>query len=152
MAYVNGSDLLVMVGAKAVGHCTTHTATFNTETKETAVKPLASVSSASTALFKEKRVSGLSVQVKADGIVFASETEGGFKDLLGSWKAGASVALKLFKRGSDSTPYCSGNFVISTLENTAPAGEDATYSATFDNDGEVAVDETKFEGDSVSQG
>ena len=144
MGYVNGSDLLVMVGNKAVGHCTTHTATFSTETKDTAVKPAASVASGSGSLFKNKRVSGLSVQVKADGIVFSGETESGFKDILSAWKTGAAVALKLFKRGSDATPYCSGNFIISSLENTAPAGEDATYSATFDNDGVVTIDETKY--------
>ena len=144
MGYVNGSDLLVMVGSKAAGHCTTHTATFSTETKDTAVKPAASVAAGSTSLFKNKRVSGLSVQVKADGLVFSGETESGFKDILAAWKAGTPVALKLFKRGGDATPYCSGNFIISSLENTAPAGEDATYSATFDNDGAVAIDETKY--------
>ena len=26
--YVNGSDILLSVGGKAVGHCTTHTITF----------------------------------------------------------------------------------------------------------------------------
>ena len=145
MGYVNGSDLLVMVGTKAVGHCTTHTATFSTETKDTAVKPLASASAGSASFFKGKRVSGLSVQVKADGLVFTGETESGFKDVLGAWKTGAAVALKLFKRGSDATPYCSGNFIISSLENTAPAGEDATYSATFDNDGAVTIDEDEFD-------
>ena len=144
MAYVNGSDLLVMVGTKAVGHCTTHTATFSTETKETAFKPLASVAAGSSSLFKGKRVSGLSVQVKADGLVFSGETEAGFKDILAAWKTGAAITLKLFKRGGDATPYCSGNFIISSLENTAPAGEDATYSATFDNDGAVTIDETKY--------
>ena len=144
MGYVNGSDLLVMVGTKAVGHCTTHTATFSTETKETAVKPVASAAAGSGSLFKGKRVSGLSVQVKADGLVFSGETEAGFKDILAAWKNGTAVALKLFKRGGDATPYCSGNFIISSLENTAPAGEDATYSATFDNDGAVSIDETKY--------
>ena len=144
MGYVNGSDLLVMVGTEAAGHCTTHTATFSTETKETAVKPLASVAAGSSSLFKGKRVSGLSVQVKADGLVFSGETEAGFKDILAAWKNGTAVALKLFKRGGDATPYCSGNFIISSLENTAPAGEDATYSATFDNDGAVTIDETKY--------
>ena len=40
--YVNGSDLLLYINGKAVGHCTSHTATFNSETKERAVKPVAS--------------------------------------------------------------------------------------------------------------
>ena len=37
--YVNGSDLLMSIGGKACGHCTSHTATYNSETKDRAVKP-----------------------------------------------------------------------------------------------------------------
>ena len=32
--YVNGSDLLLMVGEKCVGHCTSHSVTYNSETKD----------------------------------------------------------------------------------------------------------------------
>ena len=145
MSYINGSDLLVKVNGVAVGHCTTHTATFSTETKETAVKPTAATTAGSSSLYKGKRVSGLSVQVKADGLVFSQESESGFKDILAAWKGGAPVELVLIKREYDTNPYCSGNFIISSLENTAPAGEDATYSATFDNDGAVTIDEDKFD-------
>ena len=143
--FVNGSDLLVQIDDKAFGHCTSHTATFNTETKDMAVKPAASVAKSPASLFNSKRVTGLSVQVKADGIMVYDETESGLKAILGKWKVGQSVPLKLFERGGDETPYCSGNFIISSLENTAPAGEDATFSATFDNDGPVDIDETKLE-------
>lgn len=41
--YVNGSDLLLFVGGKAIGHCTSHTLTFNSETKDRSVKPVASL-------------------------------------------------------------------------------------------------------------
>lgn len=133
--YINGNDLLVSIDGKAVGHCTTHTATFSTETKDTAVKPVATKSKEEAGKFKSKTVSGLSIQVKADGLAFRSETEGGFKQLLAKWKVGSSVKLDLFERENDATPYLSGSFVITTLEITSPAGEDSTYSATFDNDG-----------------
>ena len=93
------------------------------------------------ALFKSKRITGLSVQVKADGLVVYSETESGLKALLGKWKVGQSIELALFEREGDDTPYCSGNFIITSLEQTAPAGEDTTYSVTFDNDGSVDVAE-----------
>lgn len=139
--YVNGSDLLVKVADKAFGHCTSHTSTFNTETKDMAVKPVASESKSTDSFFKSKRVTGLSVQVKADGLVVYNEDESGLKTLLGKWKVGESVELSLFEREGDDTPYCSGKFVITSLENTAPAGEDATYSATFDNDGPVTISE-----------
>ena len=143
--YVNGSDLLCSVAGKAVGHCTSHTATFNTETKDVAVKPVATTVPGSSSLYKSKRVTGLSVQVKADGLQFYKETESGFKQVLGPWSKGQSVKLDLFERSQDETPYLTGQFIISSIEPTAPAGEDATYSVTFDNDGPVTIDETKLD-------
>ena len=56
--YVNGSDLLLFIGGKAVGHCTSHTMTFNSETKERAVKPVAKKGITS-GLWKGKGVTGL---------------------------------------------------------------------------------------------
>lgn len=146
--YVNGSDLLVSIGGKAAGHCTTHTTTYNSETKDRAVKP-ASTASASAGLWKEKIVTGLSVQVKVEGLRFYADQESGMKDLLAKWKVGAVVELKGFARSADASPYMSGNFILSTLEENAPAGDDTTYSATFDNSGEVTIDETKVDGAAV---
>lgn len=153
--YVNGNDLLMyvktgsgqQVSRKAVGHCTTHTATFSTETKDVAVKPAANLVRSPAGLYKSKRITGLAVQVKCSGLCFYSEDEGGFKYMLSKWAAGEPVELELFERpaeGSTIEPYASGAFVISSLENTAPAGDDASYDATFDNDGPVTVDETKI--------
>lgn len=143
--YVNGSDLLVMIDGKAAGHCTSHTTTFSTETKDVAVKPLSSVAAALGSFFKEKRITGLSVQIKADGLCFYNESESGFKQILSKWKIGQSVEVKCFERENDATPYLSGNFIISSLENTAPAGDDATYSVTLDNNGQVTTDESKLD-------
>lgn len=143
--YVNGSDLLCSIDTKAVGHCTSHTATFNTETKDVAVKPVATTSPGSSSLYKSKRVTGLSVQVKADGLMFYKETETGFKQVLGPWSKGQSVKLDLFERSQDATPYLTGQFIISNIEQSASAGEDAKYSVTFNNDGPVTVDETKVD-------
>lgn len=143
--YVNGSDILVSIGGKAAGHCTSHTTTFSSETKDRAVKPVATAS-VGAGLWKEKSVTGLSVQVKVEGLRFYSETEAGMKDMLAQWKVGKSVELKGFARQNDENPYMSGNFIISSLEESAPAGEDSTYSATFDNSGEVTIDESKVDG------
>lgn len=146
--YVNGSDLLVSIGGKAAGHCTTHTTTYNTETKDRAVKP-ASTASASAGLWKEKSVTGLSVQVKVEGLRFYADQESGMKDLLAKWKVGSTVELKGFARSADASPYMNGNFIVSSLEESAPAGDDTTYSATFDNSGEVTIDESKVDGAAV---
>lgn len=149
--YVNGSDLLMSIGGKACGHCTSHTATYNSETKDRAVKPASTESAANAGLFKEKTVTGLSVQVKCEGLRFYGEEENGMKELLAKWKTGATVELKGFARGSDAAPYMSGSFIISTLEEAAPAGDDTTYNATFDNSGVVTIDEAKVDG-TVVQG
>lgn len=143
--YVNGSDLLMKLGSNAIGHCTSHSSTFTTETKDVAVKPAASVQASTASLYKSKRVTGLAVQVKADGLCFYRETESGLKVILAAWALGQAVNVSLFERENDTDPYVSGRFIITTLENTAPAGEDATYSVTLDNDGPVTVDTTKID-------
>lgn len=133
--YINGSDLLLMVGGKAVGHCTSHTLTFNSETKDRAVKPVASAGKSS-GLWKGKGVTGLSISISAEGLRFYDETENGHEQVAPLWGKGDSVEVKAFKRGSDATPYLVGKFVIATLEETSPAQDDATYSISLESDGE----------------
>ena len=147
--YVNGSDLLMSITGKACGHCTSHTTTYTSETKDRAVKPASTESASNAGLFKEKTVTGLSVQVKCEGLRFYGEEENGMKDLLAKWKVGGTVELKGFARGGDAAPYMSGNFIISSLEESAPAGDDTTYSVTFDNTGAVTITEDKVDGSTV---
>ena len=88
--YVNGSDMLLYIGEKAIGHCTSHTTTFDTETKDRAVKPEAS-KKLSAGLWKSTGVTGLSITISFEGLAFYNETEFGVKELLATWKAGKSV-------------------------------------------------------------
>ena len=141
--YINGSDLLLMVGGKAVGHCTSHTLTFNSETKDRAVKPVAS-NGISSGKWKGKGVTGLSISIKADGLRFYDESENGFDEVAPKWGEGASVEVKAFKRtdsgnAEGSNPYVQGKFIIASLEETSPAQDDATYSISLENDGEPTV-------------
>lgn len=136
--YINGSDLLLSIDGKAVGHCTTHTLTFNSETKDRTVKPV-STAAKSAGLWKEKGVSGLSISISAEGLRVYDETEGGYTELSPLWGKGSSVTVKAFKRGGDTAPYVSGKFVISSLEETSPANDDCTYSISLENDGEPDV-------------
>ena len=141
--FCNGSDMLLYVGGKAVGSCTSHTTTFNSETKERAVKPVASATMAA-GLWKKKGVVGLSYSISADGLVFYDETECGYKDLLAAWKEGKSVKVKCMERESE-TPYLEGDCVITSLERTDPAQDDSTYSISLDNDGEpTTLDASKI--------
>lgn len=141
--YVNGSDLLLYFGEKAVGHCTTHTTTFDTETKDRAVKPVASATLAQ-ALWKSSGVTGLSVTISFEGLAFYDETEFGVRDLLNAWSSGKSVEVKCMERGS-TDPYLKGKFVLTQLEEDAPAQDDVTYKGTLKNDGAPDVlDSTKI--------
>jgi len=139
--YCNGSDMLLYVGGKAIGSCTSHTTTFNSETKERAVKPVATAAMAS-GLWKKKGVVGLSYSISGEGLVFYNETENGYKSLFALWKAGASVEVKCMERESE-TPYLVGKCVIASLERTDPAQDDSTYSISLENDGEpTTLDES----------
>lgn len=140
--YTNGSDLLIYIDGKAVGHCTSHTTTYNSETKDRAVKPVAS-KDISSGLWKGKGVVGLSISISFEGLRHYNETESGFKALRAAWKAGKSVEVKAMERENSTTPYLKGKFVIASLEETAPAQDDATYSGSLENDGEPdELDET----------
>lgn len=140
--YCNGSDMLLYVSGKAVGHCTTHTTTMSSETKDRAVKPVASAG-ISAGLWKGKGVTGLSISIKADGLVFYEESESGYKTLFSVWKAGKSIDVKCMERENSEKPYLAGKFVISSLERTDPAQDDSTYSVSLENDGEPEkLDET----------
>lgn len=149
--YVNGSDLLLKVAGKAVGHCTSHTVTFNSETKDRAVKPAANAAKGR-GLWKNKGVTGLSISISFEGLRFYGETENGHEQIAPQWGKGASVEVEAFKRGDDSTPYVKGKFVIASLEETSPAGDDATYSGSLENDGEPDVYPGKAAGDSEESG
>lgn len=139
--FCNGSDMLLYVDGKAVGSSTTHSTSFASETKERAVKPVASASIAS-GLWKKKGIIGQSVSITAEALVFYNETENGFADLLAAWKAGKSVDVKCMERENSDKPYLTGKFVIASLERTDPAQDDSTYSISLENDGEITVDPT----------
>lgn len=133
--YINGSDLLLSVGGKAVGHCTSHTLTFNSETKDRAVKPAASANYSS-GLWKGKGVTGLSISISAEGLRYFGEGENGFEEIAALWGVGQHVTVKAFQREGDANPYVEGNFIITSIEETSPAQDDSTYSISLENDGE----------------
>lgn len=133
--YVNGSDLLLTVGTMALGHCSTHTLTYNSETKDRAVKPVASAS-ISAGLWKSKGVTGLSISISGEGLCNYDETEDSVATLLALWAEGGSVTVSAYERESSDTPYLVGDFVITSIEHTAGAQDDATYKISLENDGE----------------
>ena len=144
MSYCNGSNMLLYLGEDAFGHCTTHTATMNSETKDRAVKPLASKAKTN-GMWKEKGVTGLSIAISAEGLIYDGETEASYGKMMAAWKSGQPVNIKCMQRGDSQKPYLAGSFIISSLERTDPAQDDSTYTINLDNNGEPdTLDETAF--------
>lgn len=152
MSYCNGSNMLLYLDEDAFGHCTTHTATMNSETKDRAVKPLASKAKTN-GMWKEKGVTGLSIAISAEGLIYDGETEASYQKMLAAWKSGQPVKIKCMQRGESKKPYLAGSFIISSLERTDPAQDDSTYTINLDNNGEPdTLDETAFTNSTVSPG
>ena len=152
MSYCNGSNMLLYLGEDAFGHCTTHTATMNSETKDRAVKPLASKAKTN-GMWKEKGVTGLSIAISAEGLIYDGETEASYQKMLAAWKSGQPVNIKCMQRGDSKKPYLAGSFIISSLERTDPAQDDSTYTINLDNNGEPdTLDETAFTDGAASSG
>ena len=142
--YVNGSDMLLTVGTKAIGSCSSHEAEYKSETKDRAVKPVAS-KPVGAGLWKDKSVTGLSISISADGLVLDGETETTYAELLKMWKEGKAVDAACFPRTGDLSPYVKGKFVITSLKESHAAGEDSKYSISLENAGEPEVfDSSKF--------
>lgn len=138
--YANGSDMLLKIAGKCVGHCTSHSVTISAETKDRAVKPVAT-KGIEAGLWKAKGVTGLSVSISAEGLIFYQETENGYKAALPMITKGQSIEVEGFEREGDAKPYFKGNFVVTSLERQDPAQDDATWSIQLENDGEVEFDE-----------
>lgn len=150
MSYCNGSNMLLYLGENAFGHCTTHTATMNSETKDRAVKPAASKAKTN-GMWKEKGVTGLSIAISAEGLIYDGETEASYQKMLAAWKSGQPVKIKCMQRGESKKPYLAGSFIISSLERTDPAQDDSTYTINLDNNGEPdTLDETAFTDSAVA--
>lgn len=152
MSYCNGSNMLLYLGEDAFGHCTTHTATMNSETKDRAVKPAASKAKTN-GMWKEKGVTGLSIAISAEGLIYDGETEASYGKMMAAWKSGQPVKIKCMQRGDSQKPYLAGSFIISSLERTDPAQDDSTYTINLDNNGEPdTLDETAFTDGAASSG
>lgn len=136
--YMNGSNVLFTVGGKGLGHSTTHSVTYNTETKERGVKPPVKEKTKN-ALFSGKGVTKMSISVHGEGFRYKGEEELSLDDIRKLWGIGQSVDLSCFEREGDATPYLKGKFVISKVEETSPAQDDATFTVDFENDGEPEV-------------
>ncbi len=142
LGYLNGNDLLLCVGGKAMGHCVSYSIEYKSETKSRAVKPIASAPPGS-GKFKETTVTGQSISVKAEQFIYVGETEADHKTFLAVWKGGGSVELQIKARGSEDILFACP-FIIESLNETAEADQDVKSSVSFINNGApTTLDDTK---------
>lgn len=140
---LNGSDILVFIGGKAVGHCSSNVFNFNAETKDRAYKPKSSNLSIVQSLFKGKSVTGLSCSIQCDELVYTGETELTAAEFIEYMVNGRDIEVKSYFRGQNGTttndkPWLTGTFVGTSMSLTAPANDDVTLSGTLENSGAIS--------------
>ena len=142
--YIHGSDMLVGMMLEdtftPMGHSKTCTISNKAETKERAVKPTLETKAAasSTGKWKEKSVSGLSVEISSEGFKFYGD-EMGYDKLLELWEKSEPVTVRYALRGEETTKYREGKFLITSLDETSPSDDDSTYTISLENSGPVAT-------------
>ena len=92
--------------------------------------------------WSEKRVTKLGVSIKVEALTVYN-VDCGYDKLLEIMKSRQPVLLKYgFKEEETGDTYEEGKFVITSLEKNDPADDDSTYSASFENSGEVTTNKT----------
>lgn len=156
MAYIHGSNMIVFVGDKALGHCSTCEIQDQADTKSRTIKVLPDYSSEDTetdtdlqpsegedtsknGLWDEKSVSKRSVTITAEGFVCIGESGEGYDELLDKMDSGEPVKVKYAYAGEEKTKFRVGKFLITSLQRSDPADDDSTYNITLENTGRVRV-------------
>lgn len=140
--YIHGSDMLVGLMLEDVfsplGHPKSCTISNKAETKERVVKPTLELkaAAASAGKWKEKSVSSLAVDISSEGFKFYGD-EMGYDKLLELWEKSEPVTVRYALRGEETTKYREGQFLITSLEETSPSDDDATYTISLENSGPV---------------
>lgn len=134
---VEGNDLMLYINTaqddtpvwEATAHATSHTIAFSVTTKERKTK--------NTGKWSKLIVTGNSCEIKCEALV--SYKDGyGYSELKKLHKSGTPVLLKFAHvELAVQDEYEEGEFLITSIDETSGAGEDATYSVTFKNHGEV---------------
>ena len=140
--YIEGRDIMLYANTGTSDETPTYTATaaakshsinYSGETKERVTKDTGS------GAWSEKRVTKLGVSIKVEALTVYN-VDCGYDKLLEIMKSRQPVLLKYgFKEEETGDTYEEGKFVITSLEKNDPADDDSTYSASFENSGEVTT-------------
>lgn len=150
--YIHGSNLIVFVGSKALGHCSTCEIQDSAETKSRAIKALPDYAGSESdtdlqpsqgedttkdGLWEEKSVSKRSVTITGEGFICEDETGESYDELVAKMDAGEPVKVKYAHKDEASTKYRVGRFLITSLKRSDPANDDSTYNITLENTGKI---------------
>lgn len=133
----SGTDLILGIvddnTFKPLGYSTGCKISDSTETGERTTKEAADSD------WKEKYIKSLSETITADGFVYDSVAASSVSlpDLKSLWLSKTVVKVR-YKYRTDGDLY-QGDFIITSLEQDGPAGDDEKWSITFENSGAVAA-------------
>ena len=134
---LDGTDLLLSVGGKALGYSTSCKISTSTETGERITKE------AAMARWKEAYVKSFSETITADGLVLTNSDaeKPTYKELKVLQLAGEPIIAAYYQRAGDdaNSIRCYGNYIITKLDIDATAGEDAKYSIELQNSGAIVA-------------
>lgn len=139
---LDGTDLILSVGGKALGFSTGCKVSTTTETGERVTKE------ASSGKWKEKYVKSFSESISSDGCVLTdgdtdTPTYDQLKDMqLAGEPIDASYGLREGDtRTGKTTGGYKGKYIITSLELDGQAGDDAKYSVQLENCGKIEKQE-----------
>lgn len=129
---INGTDIVVFIGADAVAHATSHTLGMTMATRETSNKD--------TGKFGTKAPARLEVNASCDALVVYTD----FAIMAQAVTDREPLLVKFGERNTDGTLdedkfYAEGMFIITSLEMTAGDQENASYSASFEHYSDFAL-------------
>ncbi len=140
MAYRSGTDLImgiVQSGTfKPLGYSSSCKISDSTETGERVTKEATDTD------WKEKYVKSLSETITAEGFVYDSVASSSisFPNLKSLWISKTPVVLRYkYRNQGANAGLFQGTFIITSLEQDGPAGDDEKWSVTFENSGAVAA-------------
>ena len=136
--YRSGTDLILGVVQdnvfKPLGYSSSCKISDSTETGERVTKESADTH------WKEKYVKSLSEQITADGFVYdnVAASSVSFPNLKTLWLNRTPVRLRYkYRDQAAAAGLYEGDFIITSLEQDGPAGDDEKWSVTFENSGPV---------------
>jgi TP901-1 family phage major tail protein len=132
MAKIQGGELLIYVGGEAVAAATSSSLD--------ATRDMIDVSNKDTGDMREIVAGRGEWSMSSDNIVDFAVESGytGYVALFDAWKNSTEVTVKMaLKTAESGDPYFEGSAFVSAIPLTAPDNDSATFSATFEGNGDL---------------